>query len=110
MDMSAFCLVQTTIDDEKRAEEMAKTLVEKKLAACVQIATVTSHYVWKGAPAREKEFLLSAKARRDDFAVLATAIRSMHSYETPEIIALPILTGDAAYLDWALLATERGEG
>lgn len=108
--MSAFCLVQTTIDDEKRAEEMAKTLVEKKLAACVQIATVTSHYVWKGAPAREKEFLLSAKARRDDFAVLATAIRSMHSYETPEIIALPILTGDAAYLDWALLATERGEG
>ncbi len=110
MDMSAFCLVQTTIDDEKRAEEMAKTLVEKKLAACVQIATVTSHYVWKGAPAREKEFLLSAKARKTDFSAIAAAIRSMHSYETPEIVALPILTGDAAYLEWAFQATERGGG
>lgn len=109
MDMSAFCLVQTTIDDENRAEEMAKTLVERKLAACVQIATVTSHYVWKGAPAREKEFLLSAKARVADFAVVAAAIGELHSYETPEIIALPILAVDAAYLDWALQATERGE-
>ncbi|MGO8738239.1 divalent-cation tolerance protein CutA [Rhodoblastus sp.] len=108
--MSAFCLVQTTIDDEKRAEEIAEALVEKKLAACVQIGTVTSHYVWKGAPAREKEFLLSAKARQKDFAALAKAIKSMHSYETPEIIAVPILAGDAAYLDWALQATERGEG
>jgi periplasmic divalent cation tolerance protein len=109
MDMSVFCLVQTTIDDEKRAEEIAEALVEKKLAACVQIARVASHYVWKGAPARETEFLLSAKARLADFAVLAAAIKAMHSYETPEIIALPILAGDAAYLDWALQATERGE-
>ncbi len=110
MDMSGFCLVQTTIDDPKRAEQIAKTLVERKLAACVQIATVASHYVWKGALARETEFLISAKARREDFAVLVAAIKSMHSYETPEIIALPILSGDAAYLDWALQATERGEG
>ncbi len=109
MDMSAFCLVQTTIDDEKRADEIAEALVEQKLAACVQIARVTSHYVWKGAPAREKEFLISAKARMADFASVATALRELHSYETPEIIALPILAGDAAYLDWARQATEREE-
>ena len=67
MDMSAFCIVQTTIDDEVRAEDIAEALIERKLAACVQIAPVTSHYVWKGAPAKEKEFLLSAKARTADF-------------------------------------------
>ncbi len=110
MDMSGFCLVQTTIDDETRAEDMAEALVERKLAACVQIAPVKSLYVWKGAPAKEKEYLLSAKARREDFIAIAAAIREMHSYETPEIIALPILAGDPAYLDWALQATEREAG
>ena len=108
MDLSGFCVVQTTIDDEIRAEEIAEALIERKLAACVQIASVTSHYVWKGAPAKETEFLLSAKARATDFDLIAAAIRELHSYETPEIIALPVVTGAAAYLDWARRATERG--
>ncbi len=108
MDMSAFCIVQTTIDDELRAEEIADALTERKLAACVQITPVISNYIWKGAPTMEKEFLISAKARQKDFPLLAAAIRSMHSYELPEIIALPILIDDDAYLDWALQATERG--
>jgi periplasmic divalent cation tolerance protein len=110
MDMSAFCVVQTTIDDEVRAEDMAEALIEKKLAACVQIAPVVSHYVWKGAHAREKEFLLAVKARAADFPAIAAAIRELHSYETPEIIALPILAGDPAYLDWVQKATARGVG
>lgn len=107
MDMSLFCIVQTTIDDEVRAEDIAEALIEGKLAACVQIAPVTSHYVWKDAPAKEKEFLLAAKARAADFDLIVAAIRALHSYETPEIIALPILAGDQAYLDWAQRATER---
>jgi periplasmic divalent cation tolerance protein len=107
MDMSAFCIVQTTTDDEVRAEEIAEALIEKKLAACVQVSAVTSHYVWRGAPAKEKEFLLSAKARAADFELVAAAIRALHSYETPEIIAVPVLAGDAAYLGWARQATER---
>jgi periplasmic divalent cation tolerance protein len=107
MDMSAFCVVQTTIDDELRAEDIAEALIERKLAACVQIAPVKSLYIWQDAPAKEKEFLLTAKARTDDFTIIAAAIRELHSYETPEIIALPILAGDAAYLDWARKATER---
>ncbi|HUO54773.1 MAG TPA: divalent-cation tolerance protein CutA [Rhodoblastus sp.] len=107
MDMSFFCVVQTTIDDAIRAEDIAEALIERKLAACVQIAPVTSQYVWKGAPAKEREYLLSIKARRDDFALVAAAIRELHSYETPEIIALPIIAGDEAYLDWARKATER---
>jgi periplasmic divalent cation tolerance protein len=107
MDMNAFCVVQTTIDDEVRAEDIALALIEARLAACVQIAAVTSHYVWKDAPAKEKEFLLTAKARAADFDAIAAAIRELHVYETPEIIALPILAGDQAYLDWARRATER---
>ena len=74
MDMSAFCIVQTTIDDAVRADDIAEALIERKLAACVQIAPVTSHYVWQGAAAKEKEFLLAAKARLADFPQIAAAI------------------------------------
>jgi periplasmic divalent cation tolerance protein len=104
----SFCIVQTTIDDAAKAQTIAAALVAQKLAACVQVAEVLSHYVWKGAPAREKEFLIAAKARRDDFDAVAAAIRSLHSYELPEIIATPILAGDPAYLDWLRRETERG--
>ncbi|MCW2273171.1 divalent cation tolerance protein CutA [Rhodoblastus acidophilus] len=103
----AFCVVQTTIDDEARAHQMAAALVTQNLAACVQVAEVTSHYVWKGAAARDKEFLLAAKARRADFDAIAAAIRALHTYELPEIIATPVLAGDPAYLDWLRRETER---
>lgn len=106
MDLT-FCVVQTTIDDEARAHEMAAALVRQKLAACVQVTEVVSRYVWKGAVAREKEFLLAAKARRDDFDVLAAAIRALHTYELPEIIATPVVAGDPAYLSWLRRETER---
>jgi periplasmic divalent cation tolerance protein len=104
----AFCIVQTTIDDEARAHDIAAALVTQKLAACVQVAEVTSHYVWKGAAAREREFLLAAKARRGDFEAIAAAIRALHTYELPEIIATPVVAGDPAYLDWLRRETERG--
>jgi periplasmic divalent cation tolerance protein len=108
MDLSAFCVVQTTIDDEAKANEIAAALVARKLAACVQIAEATSHYVWQGEAAKTKEFLLAAKARRADFDAIAAVLRALHSYELPEIIAIPIVAGDPAYLDWARRETERG--
>jgi uncharacterized protein involved in tolerance to divalent cations len=74
----------------------------------VQIAQVTSHYVWKGALAKETEYLLAAKSRHADFDAIASAIRALHSYELPEIIAVPISAGDPPYLDWARRETERG--
>jgi periplasmic divalent cation tolerance protein len=110
MDLSGFCVVQTTIDDASKAERIADALLEQKLAACIQIATVQSRYVWRGALARENEFLLSIKARAADFDKIAQAIRALHPYETPEIVALPILAGDKAYVDWVRQATERGQG
>jgi periplasmic divalent cation tolerance protein len=108
MDLSEFCVVQTTIDDEAAADKIAAALVEKKLAACVQVAQVTSHYVWKGVAAREQEYLLNAKARRADLDLVSAAIRKLHSYELPEIIAIPLLVLEPVYLDWARRATERG--
>lgn len=109
MDLSGFCVVQTTIDDESKAEEIATALLEEKLAACIQIATIQSRYVWRGVLTRETEFLLSIKARAADFEPIAQKIRALHYYETPEIIAVPILAGEAAYLDWAAQATERAK-
>lgn len=109
MALTEFCLVQTTIDDFLRAEELAEALIEQKLAACVQIDPVTSYFVWNDSLSREKEFRLSIKARSADFPPLSAAIRALHSYQTPEIIALPILDGDAKFLEWARRATNKNE-
>ncbi len=110
MDLSGFCVVMTTIDSETGAEKIAQALLERRLAACVQMAPVTSRYIWKGAIERAEEWALSIKARAADFAEVAAAIRSLHSYETPEIIALPIVAGDPAYLHWVRQATGRAAG
>ena len=76
-------------------------LVERKLAACVQILPpITSIYVWKGEVQRENEIMLVAKSSRAKFDELEEAVRAIHSYETPETIALPIVAGSQSYLSW----------
>jgi periplasmic divalent cation tolerance protein len=109
MDMSAYCVVTTTTDRESVAEKIAQALLEQRLAACVQLHQVNSRYIWKGAVERADEWSLSIKARAADFDEIAAAIRALHTYETPEIIAQPILAGDAPYLEWLAQATERGK-
>ena len=76
--------------------------MEPKRAACVNIlrAPVESIYRWKGKVESAREFLLVIKTRKKDFAGLQRAIREMHSYEVPEIVALPIAAGSASYLRW----------
>jgi periplasmic divalent cation tolerance protein len=107
MDLTGFCVVQTTTDSAELAESIAAALLAAKLAACVQIAEAQSRYIWRGEQARAAEFVLSIKARTADFADIAAKIRALHVYELPEVIALPILAGDAAYLDWVRQETER---
>ena len=107
MAVIACCIVQTTLDGEDKAEALARALLEQKLAACIQIAPVQSRYFWRDVLMREKEFVLSIKARAADFEAIAALIRALHSYDVPEIIAVPILSGDPAYLDWVEKATER---
>ncbi len=84
-----------------RAERIASALVEKRLAACVNVTSaVTSIYRWQGEVEREVERLLIIKSRRDRWAELKEELAAMHPYEVPEIIALPVEAGEERYLQW----------
>ena len=99
--MSEPIVVFVSCADADQAERIAERLVRDRLAACCQILPkVRSVYVWKDEVCREDESVLTAKSDRDCFERLRQAVRDEHSYETPEIIALPISAGDEAYLDW----------
>ena len=83
----------------EEATHIAELLVNKKLAACVQILPdMQSIYVWKGEVQREREVLLLAKTTRTNFIELEREVRAIHSYETPEIIALRVAEGSEPYL------------
>jgi len=95
-------VVLVTCGSAKEARKIADVLVERKLAACVNIlqAPVHSIYRWKEMVESAKEILLVIKSTRKRFAALQRAIRALHSYDTPEIIALPIAAGSREYLAW----------
>jgi len=100
-------VVLMTAATNEEATRIAELLVNKKLAACVQILPeMQSIYVWKGAVQREREFLLLAKTTSANFADLEREVRAIHSYETPEIIALPITASSESYLKWLTSSCE----
>ena len=98
--MTGYVTVLTTTADDAEAEAIAEALLADELAACVQIMPIRSRYLWKGQVQREPEQLLLIKTRADLFEIVRARIRTLHSYETPEIVALPIAAGDADYLGW----------
>jgi periplasmic divalent cation tolerance protein len=101
MDMADYIQVATTADKRELAEQIASHLVEGRLAACVQVlGPMTSTYRWQGKIERAEEWLCLAKTRRDLFPQVEAAIRKVHTYEVPEILALPIIAGSPAYLEW----------
>jgi len=90
-----------TAAQREEAARLAEMLVEKRLAACVQILPeMESVYRWQGKVERQHEVLLIAKTTRSRFAELETEVRALHSYETPEIVALPLTAGSGPYLEW----------
>lgn len=94
-------VVFVTCVSAQEAQRIARVLVQKKLAACVHIGTpVKSIYRWKGKIESASEILMLIKTKRSKFAALEKEVRRLHSYDTPEIIALPILAGSKAYLKW----------
>jgi periplasmic divalent cation tolerance protein len=94
-------VVLNTCGSEEEAERLARSLVDRRLAACVTvISPVRSFYRWKGAVADAAEWLLVIKTSRPLFARLRTALESTHSYELPEILALPVTEGSPNYLSW----------
>jgi periplasmic divalent cation tolerance protein len=100
-------LVLTTCGDAENAQLIARDLVEKRLAACVQIFPIESVFRWDGKIQNEPELILLCKIRRADYADVEAAIRATHPYDVPEIIALPIETGAASYLAWVTAETSR---
>ncbi len=99
--MTEYIQVLTTVEHKTDAEKIAKSLVEKRLAACVQIlGPLTSYYHWQGKLDSANEYLCLIKSRNDLFAGLEAEIISMHPYEVPEILAMPITKGGKDYLNW----------
>jgi len=98
--MSDYIFVITTIDKKEKAQAIARTLVERRLAACVQILPIASTYRWKGEIEEAQEWMCICKTRRAVFEDVELAIKELHSYETPEIVAIPIEAGGAEYLSW----------
>jgi periplasmic divalent cation tolerance protein len=97
---SGYCVVLSTTSTEEQAEDLAKKIVSAKLGACVQVQKIKSYYMWKGEANADPECLLIIKARTAQFAELESFIKANHSYETPEIVQLPISAGSAAYFSW----------
>jgi periplasmic divalent cation tolerance protein len=106
-----YLLVFVTTGSSEEAEKIAEALVQERLAACVNIVpAITSIYRWQGEVHRDSEVLLIAKSRPELFDSLAARVKELHSYEVPEVIALPIVVGSEAYLNWideAVKVSER---
>jgi periplasmic divalent cation tolerance protein len=99
--MAEFLQVLTTASSEKEAERISAGLVERRLAACVQvIGPISSRYRWQGEIEYSQEWMCLAKTAATKYPEIETAIRELHSYDEPEIIATPIVAGSKAYLDW----------
>ncbi len=95
-------VVLVTCGSAREARTIARELVERRLAACVNVAEAPVHsiYRWKGKVESAREYLLVLKSSRRRFAALEAAVRKLHSYDVPEIIALPVVAGSRAYLHW----------
>lgn len=96
-----YVMVITTTSSRQDADNIAKYLLEKRLAACIQIlGSITSSYWWNDEICTDEECLCLIKTSQKNYETLEKAIREIHPYETPEVIALPILAGSQDYLSW----------
>ncbi|MCU0849725.1 MAG: divalent-cation tolerance protein CutA [Candidatus Thermoplasmatota archaeon] len=99
--MDEYIQVFTTTEKKEDAEKIAKTLVEKRLAGCIQIiGPIKSTYWWKDDIETSEEWICFIKSKKKLYDELEKAIKEMHPYETPEIIAIPIVAGSKKYLQW----------
>jgi periplasmic divalent cation tolerance protein len=94
-------VVFITAPNDEEAELIAKSLVESKLAACVNIIrSIRSIYSWQGKIEDDTEVLMIVKTRKELFEPLSSRVKELHSYDVPEVIALPIIEGSEDYLTW----------
>jgi periplasmic divalent cation tolerance protein len=94
-------VILTTVDKEETADRIATALVERQLAACVNLLPLAlSVYRWKEKICRDREFILFIKTSQHLFNEVRDTIRELHTYDLPEVIALPIVVGEEKALDW----------
>lgn len=106
--MAEFIQVMTTIDSKEGAQKIAEALVAKRLAACVQVAgPITSTYWWQGEMEIAQEWQCIAKTCNELYERVEQAIGEIHPYDTPEIVVLPLITGNKRYLDWIIGETTQ---
>ena len=107
--MTEFVVVLVTAPDEAVAAEIARALVEERLAACVNILSgMRSIYRWQGNVEDEREALMLIKTHRERFAELQSRVKALHPYSVPEVIALPIVAGSPDYLAWLAEGAKGG--
>lgn len=99
-DKTDYCVIFTTTGNVEEADRLAKGLISGKLAGCVQIQEITSHYSWKGNVQKEKEYLLLIKTRASLYPKIETFILQTHPYEVPELLKIPVEAGFETYLNW----------
>ncbi len=96
-----YTIIFVTVGNKKEAQKIAAGLIKQKLAACVNIIDkVDSVFFWESKIDKAREFLLMIKSKKEKLPKIIKLIKSLHSYKVPEIIALPIIAGDKAYLRW----------
>lgn len=102
-----FVVVLVTVPDEATGEAIARALTSERLAACVnRVTAVRSLFRWQGKVDAADEQLLVIKARRSALARLEARVKQLHPYDVPELLALPVVAGGAAYLDWLAAETD----
>lgn len=107
-DDTGLIAVQVTAGSETEAETLAQAALSAGLAACVQTHAIASRYTWKGKVEREAEIMVVMKTTREAFAALETLILDTHSYDEPEIIALPIVAASQGYAAWVRKSVTAG--
>jgi periplasmic divalent cation tolerance protein len=102
-----FLLVVTTVARRDEARTLARTLVERRLAACAQISEIESYYAWEGAVQHDPEFRVLFKVAADAYGAVEQALRELHSYELPAIHAIPVVHAYAPYREWVEANSKR---
>lgn len=98
---NSYIIIIVTTAGREEAETIVQRLLEAKLIACANIiGPVSSHFHWSGKMEKAEEYLILMKSRKDLFEKLSETVKALHSYEVPEILALPVVEGSKAYMDW----------
>ena len=105
--MDKYCIVTTTCDDKQNVEKITKALFDNEIASCIQTHNINSTYVWKGNIENADEIILYIKTRKELYKEVETCILDNHSYETPQIVQIPITDGYLDYLNWIDEVTKK---